>query len=296
MDRLVTLFTGSKQATVRDAAITFFYEGLSVIPLMGKKATIDWAKHQHEIAIPEKIHQWSHSGRLKNVGIVCGEVSRNLVVMDLDGQAAVEAYEIMFPELLNTFTVITGSGKGKHLYYRVNDLPQTTRLNYPNHQAIELRANGLYVVAPPSIHPDTYKPYLVPAPKPIMKLPDLNPVRAWLYQQWLQRQKPKPPRTQRTIVGGSTPRWAEAALTYESRDVRNAAEGVRNDRLNLAAYNLGQIVGDGHLQASRVEYVLLIAAKAAGLGEREALATIASGLKAGQSSPRSQQWQKSANR
>lgn len=302
MDRLTTLFTGTKQPSIKDAAITYFYQGLSVIPLSGKKATIDWAKHQHEIAIPEMIHYWARAGRLNNVGIVCGEVSRNLVVMDLDGEAAIKAYESTFPHLLTTFTVLTGSGKGKHLYYHVADLPQTTRLLYPNHQAIELRANGGYVVAAPSIHPDTHLPYRVPFPCPIMELADMNTVKSWLYQGWLRKQKAAPQKTQRTNGGGgaprdvNTPRWAEAALTYECRDVRLAPEGARNDQLNHSAYNLGQIVGDGHLAAGRVEHALMVAAIAAGLTEREARATITSGLSAGQSSPRSQQWQNRASR
>jgi len=295
MDRLTTLFTGTKQATVRDAAITYFYEGLSVIPLVGKRG-YGWEKHQHQLAIPEQIHYWARTGRLQNVGIVCGKVSRNLVVMDLDGLAAVELYESIFPELLNTFTVVTGSGKGKHLYYRVNDLPQSIRVNYANHNGLELRANGLYVVAAPSIHPDTHKPYTVPSPRPILELPNLNQVRTWLYQQWLDKQPPKPQIPERTIGVCNTPRWAETALTNETRNVRQATEGNRNNRLNIAAYNLGQIIGDGQLPAGRVQNALLAAAIAAGLNEREALATIRSGMKAGTASPRSQQWRKSANR
>lgn len=301
-DRLTTLFTGTKQPSVRDAAITYFYEGLSVIPLTGKKAD-RWERYQHERALPEIIYYWARAGKLNNVGIICGEVSGNLVVMDLDGEAAVEAYEATFPHLLKTFTVHTGSGKGKHLYYRVTDLPQTIRLLYPNHNAIELRANGLYVVGAPSIHPDTHKPYIVPSPCPIMQLSDMSEVRRWLYQQWLHKQKEskqkpveQPAKTahktiQRTRGDGHSPRWAEAALEYECRDVRKAAEGTRNEQLNRAAYNLGQIVGDGHLTPGRVQNALFASALSAGLSEREARDTIRSGLTAGQSSPRSEQWQ-----
>lgn len=291
MDRLTTLFTGAKQPSVKDAAVAYFYHGLSVIPCIGKQA-YGWAKYQHQRAIPETIHAWARSGQLQNVGIVCGEVSGNLVVMDLDGQAAVDAFEFEFPDLLETFTVATGSGKGKHYYYRVADLPEPIRVLGDNHQALELRANGMYVVGAPSIHPETRKPYRVPNPCPILELPDMTEVRAWLYQLWLAKQKPIALKAQRTIWRGNTPRWADAALSYECRDVRMAAEGARNDRLNTAAYNLGQIIGDGHLPTGRVENALLAAAIAAGLNEREARATIRSGIKAGETSPRSQQWQR----
>ncbi len=293
-NRLVTLFTGTKQPAIKDAAMVFFYEGLSVIPLVGKKATINWARHQEEIAIPDLIHFWHRAGRMQNVGVVCGKVSRNLVVMDLDGESAVDLYEATFPHLLNTFTVVTGSGKGKHIYYRVKTLPSTTRVLYSNHQAVELRSNGCYVVAPPSIHPDTKQLYRVPTPQPILELPHLNEVTSWLTQQWLRKQQPMPHQIRRTNqeVAKSVPSWAEAALTYECRDVRLSTEGNRNEQLNRAAYNLGQIVGDGHLPTGRVENALLVAALATGLNEREARATIRSGLKAGTQSPRSTQWQR----
>lgn len=286
----MTIFTASSAPTVREAAVSYFYEALSVIPLTGKRATINWAVFQEDIAIPTTIHQWAKTGKLNNVGIVCGAVSKNLVVMDLDGQAAIDAFERQFPYLLDTFTVLTGSGKGKHLYFRVDDLPPTTRLVYANHQAIELRANGCYVVAPPSIHPDTQAPYRAAFSAPVKRLPHLNGVKQWLYAQLARKNAPPPPTKQRTMFERNTPRWAAAALDYECHDVRLASEGNRSNLLNRAAYNLGQIVGDGHLSVGTVENALLGAALQAGLGEAESQATIQSGMSKGIAQPRSAQW------
>jgi len=288
----MSIYTASTYPTVREAAVGYFYEGLSVIPLMGKRATINWAAFQQDIAIPSTIHYWHRTDKLHNVGIVCGDVSKNLVVMDLDGQAAIETFERQFPYLLDTFTVLTGSGKGKHLYFHVDDLPPTTRLIYANHQAIELRANGCYVVAPPSLHPDTHAAYRPQSNVSIRRLPHLNGVKQWLYGQLARKQKPLETTGKRIIYRGNTPAWANAALGYECRDVRFEKEGNRNNRLSLAAYNLGQIVGDGHLQEAVVKNALLNEALNIGLGEREALATIESGLAKGISSPRSEQWSK----
>jgi hypothetical protein len=290
----MSIFTASNQATVRDAAVSYFYEGLSVIPLTGKQASTKWAIYQDEIALPQTIHQWHKSGLLSNVGIVCGAVSKNLVVMDLDGQAAIEAFERQFPYLLDTFTVLTGSGKGKHLYYRVDDLPPTTRITFPDHQGIELRANGCYIVAPPSLHPGTHAAYRTAFSAPMRTLPHLNGVKEWLYSQLARKQQVEAKPRQRTIVSRDTSkRWA-AALAYECRDVRLAAEHNRNTQLNKSAYNLGQIVGDGHLSQSTVESALLAAAVTAGLSEQESIATINSGLTKGIANPRSQQWSKRA--
>jgi hypothetical protein len=290
----MTLFTASNQATVRDAAVCYFYEGLSVIPLTGKQCKIKWAVYQDEIALPQTIHHWHKTGLLSNVGIVCGAVSKNLVVMDLDGLAAIDAFERQFPYLLDTFTVLTGSGKGKHLYFRVDDLPPTTRITYPNHQGIELRANGCYVVAPPSLHPDTHAAYRTSSNGQLRTLPHLNGVKEWLYSQLARKNEPARKPIQRTIVKRDTPAWAASALNYECLDVQRAAEHNRNNQLNKSAYNLGQIVGDGHLSSGTVEQALLRAALQAGLSEQESIATIHSGMSKGIANPRSQQWSKRA--
>lgn len=288
----MSMYEASTRPTVRESAVSYFYEGLSVIPLSGKQCLTKWGRYQDECAIPETINWWAKNNVLDNVGIVCGAVSKNLVVMDLDGQAAIETFERQFPYLLDTFTVLTGSGKGKHLYFRVDDLPPTNRITYPNHQGIELRANGCYVVAPPSLHPDTHAAYRPLSNVSIRDLPHLNGVKEWLYAQLARKQKPLETTGRRISREGNTSRWASAALDYECRDVRLAREHGRNDRLVIAAYNLGQIVGDGLLSQSIVENALLGAALHAGLTEQESIATIASGLNKGISEPRSAQWQK----
>ena len=64
-----------------------------------------------------------------------------------------------------------------------------------------------------------------------------------------------------------------------------APKGTRNTTLNRAAFRLGQLAGA--LDAGEnLELPLLEAARAAGLHDREARATIASGLTAGALHPR----------
>lgn len=288
----MSMYEASNRPVVRDAAVSYFYEGLSVIPLIGKEAKMKWAIYQEELAIPQTIHHWHKIGVLKNVGIVCGKVSKNLVVMDLDGLSAIEAFETKFPHLLDTFTVLTGSGKGKHLYYRVETLPPTTRINYPNHQGIELRAEGCYMVAPPSLHPDTHAAYRPAFSAQILELPHLEEVKRWLYAQLARKQEPLATTRQRTTGLGNTPRWADAALSYECRNVRCTRDGNRHNQLFISARNIGQIVGDGVLPQTNCEASLLDAALSVGLNEREAMAVINSGMTKGIAEPRSLQWQR----
>jgi hypothetical protein len=80
--------------------------------------------------------------------------------------------------------------------------------------------------------------------------------------------------------------WARAALDGEYDAVTNAPEGERNDTLNRAAFNLGQLVGADHLKENDVIEVLTQAAEYVGLDDRESIPTIRSGLKAGIAQPR----------
>lgn len=80
--------------------------------------------------------------------------------------------------------------------------------------------------------------------------------------------------------------YATAALHSEIGALMLATDGKRNTQLNKSAYALGQLIGAGALDRSSVETLLLNSARAIGLGERESLATIQSGLAAGIQAPR----------
>lgn len=93
-----------------------------------------------------------------NVGVVCGH---GLVVVDVDlykgphVQAAIDdLHDRGLPR--HTPTAITGQG-GQHLYYR---LPQDCYVQSRELCAgIDIKGDGGYVVAPPSVHPDTGQRY-----------------------------------------------------------------------------------------------------------------------------------------
>jgi hypothetical protein len=79
-------------------------------------------------------------------------------------------------------------------------------------------------------------------------------------------------------------RYAQAALEGELLKLRSAANGDRNNQLNRSAFALGQLIPP--LKRSEVESALLSGALAIGLTESESLATIRSGLDAGEREPR----------
>ena len=97
-----------------------------------------------------------------NVGIILGKRSKNLIVFDYESREALaEHYEILeelgISNLLETWVVETG--KGVHVYYLIDwrdphsaELIKPVTLN-TYFSKLEIRGDGNYVVAPPSIHP-----------------------------------------------------------------------------------------------------------------------------------------------
>lgn len=228
------------------------------------------------------IEHWWQRWPSANVAIRTGAVS-GLVVLDVDpdhgGDASLEALLNRHGPLPPGGVVRTGSG-GRHVYLAHpgglvrND---TGRRLGPG---LDVRGDGGYVIAPPSRHASGGR-YAVAGHGGV--LPDLPD---WLERLLRppERQQASPRRTWRP--SGDTTAWARAALDGELKRLGEAQPGMRNHTLNKVAYRLGQIIADGRLDEVEVEGALVHGARALGLGEREALATVHSGLSAGEESPR----------
>jgi hypothetical protein len=260
------------------AALAYAEHGFSVIPLSGKKCEIKWTRYQTERAPFGLIHRWQEQGYLLNIGIVCGSVSGNLAVIDLDGLDAVIEFDKTFAHLPPTYRVNTGSYQGQHVYFFVDKLPPTTRT-----KGFELRADGCYVVAPPSIHPVTGALYRRDGhnPKDIARLPDLDEVQTWIAAKI---------KSKHAAIAAEAPdleirdpsAYGQKALDEECNHVASATTN-RNNQLNKSAYKLGYLVWAGHLHERHVIDALLAAATQLSStdGEQATLATIYSGLFAG---------------
>lgn len=85
---------------------------------------------------------------------------------------------------------------------------------------------------------------------------------------------------------GMAQRYALAALEAECAEVRAAVEGTRNDTLNRASYNLGQLVGAGHLTMDSATQHLTLAAQSTGLPDSEIDRTVGRALVDGAQHPR----------
>ncbi len=120
-------------------------KGLNVMPLKprSKEPMFPWAKYQNEKyldPIPEDA----------NAGVICGDSSGNLVVIDVDTNDK-ELVDKLLPDA-KKHTLVVKTCKGYHIYIKVPKLPRTLRLK--NHVGrVDIQSNGAYVVAPWSVHP-----------------------------------------------------------------------------------------------------------------------------------------------
>jgi hypothetical protein len=286
----MTILEAGLKSSVFEAARSYLAAGVSILPLSGKQPAIKvWMPFQQNRPPGGMLLNWQRSGLLSGVGVICGRVSGNLVVLDFDSPEAVNEYIATFPTLSNTYTVLTGSRRGAHFYYFVTDLPQTTIA-----PKFELRAHGAYVAAPPSPHPSG-NAYQVARECEPLRLRSMDTVVQWVKSKRPTVSRPaKPIQAPTPYTGAYIPRdeyfrrrYVSSAIDREVVLLARTSEGNRNTQLYLCSIALGQLIGAGAVERSVIESNLLKTAQAIGLSDAESLATIKSGIDAGLLNPRS---------
>jgi energy-coupling factor transporter ATP-binding protein EcfA2 len=126
--------------------------GFSVIPLRfnSKQPALDgWSEFQLRQPTTDEVQKWWSNGHQHGIAIVCGKVS-NLVVLDIDDETkfgvALKAIGEVLPD-----TPIVRTRKGWHLYFRYPANRIVRRHDRLSDWGAELRGDGCYVVAPPSV-------------------------------------------------------------------------------------------------------------------------------------------------
>jgi bifunctional DNA primase/polymerase-like protein/primase-like protein len=129
--------------------------GWTVIPVRhgDKRPLIRWEPFQRRGPATAEVDEWFRQWPDANIGIVTGAVS-NLVVLDVDpahgGDESLARLAQRHGDLPPTPEVTTGGG-GHHLYFRHPGGSVRNRAGLE--PGLDLRADGGYVVAPPSLHP-----------------------------------------------------------------------------------------------------------------------------------------------
>lgn len=137
-----------------EAALDYLRLGWSVIPIepRGKRPLIRWQVYQFRQADSKEIAEWFRRWPNANIAVVTGAVS-GLVVLDIDPRhgaaASLEQLEREHGRFAGTATTLTGGG-GQHLYFARSGIKTRNRAGIL--PGIDLRGDGGYVVAPPSVH------------------------------------------------------------------------------------------------------------------------------------------------
>ena len=148
---------------LKEWAIEYARKGLAVFPLCERdKRPATRNGFKDATTDLKQIEEWWSSNANYNIGIATGSASGGLIVVDIDqdsekgkdGLSSITAWMKEHGKVNTTAEVNTGRG-GLHLYYKSNQI-FNNRTNLLKN--VDVRANGGYIVAPPSIHPNG-KPY-----------------------------------------------------------------------------------------------------------------------------------------
>ena len=276
-------------AALLQAALDYAARRLPVFPCVpGEKIPAFKGSFRHATTNPATIERWWRA-KPYNIGIPTGAAS-GVFILDIDGEfGAASLCEIEAKHGPLPATLISATGKGRHSWFRAEcEIPCSTGKIAPG---LDVRGDGGYVVAPPSVHPNgtlyRWINDLPPAPAPL-----------WLIQLALRKPSPPPPSPPATssprspieTTSASSAAYGHAALDREIAALAVTAPGNRNAALNCASFRLHQLVAGQELYGDEVARGLLNATQANGLladdGVRQVQATIRSGANAGMRSPR----------
>jgi len=197
--------------------VWFYYEqGLSVFPVKSTSPPSDenkrpniptWKKYIDQRPTKEEIETWLKEGKFQNIAIVLGEVSDNIVALDLDDKDIVPDLELDLDKLMNekgVWVQATGKEGRYHLITKNNKNPGGTIKD--NNVHLEYRANGAYIVVCPSIHPTGkvyhFLNYETPDKLPKLKTTDVKKIFEDMVSQLYKKRGitlktvEKPPKTE----------------------------------------------------------------------------------------------------
>lgn len=165
---------------ILDNARQFVLRGFSVLPLQtdGSKQSVgSWSAYCERIATEHELHAWYDQPHTAcGIGIVCGSISGNLLVIDFDIDAEAtfaqfwQEIQTQLPGVADSLVVVATPRPGRQVWLRTTTPPAGSTVlawTAPSGEPaqpqvmIETRGHHAYVVAPggpPAVHP-TGRPY-----------------------------------------------------------------------------------------------------------------------------------------
>lgn len=280
---------------IRTVALKYHAEGFPVMPCRKDKRPIgQWHEYTVKRANESDIDAWFSDYKYQSIGLVLGNISKNMIAIDLDGIEAIKQFHARNPSKTeNTRAVLTGSQVGLHLFFSVDTVPDNINVRVEGVGGFEIRGNGQYVIAPPSPHPSGHQ-YTVYQDKPILHLQDheIKDIRNWFESMRINTQIDRNQSIKdiaRPTNIDTSPRkkaFLEVLVSQELARVETAVEGNRNKSLFYATLRISNYVAGGELNWSDMSNKLLQSARSIGMPEREAQRTIDSAWRIGSKNPR----------
>lgn len=145
---------------LKEAALHYAEIGLAVFPLVEKnKEPLTQNGFKDATTDHSQIERWWSRHPNANIGIATGQPSNGLVAIDIDvdKEKDKDGYHTFvrwcdenYLILPDSWLSITGRG-GYHLLFK-SSFPVPSKINWL--EDVDIRADGAYIVAPPSIHPN----------------------------------------------------------------------------------------------------------------------------------------------
>ncbi len=141
--------------------------GVSVIPILAnqtKRPAIEWREYQGHVPSLEEITEWWGNGHAFGIALICGSVSGNLEMCEIEGRAMESFSKIheacdrlgagdILATLMQEYSQESPTG-GLHLLYRIENHPVPGNTKLARDEAglvlAETRGEGGYVIGAPS--------------------------------------------------------------------------------------------------------------------------------------------------
>ena len=130
-------------------ALEYYKWGWNVIPVRTKTkrpALKSWKQYQTKRPTEKQIHKW-FSGNNRNIAVVLGPVSNDLVCRDFDKMQGYERWGNLYCDLAKKLPTVR-TAQGMHVYFEADVV------GIKHFEDGELRGKGGYCLLPPSLHPD----------------------------------------------------------------------------------------------------------------------------------------------
>jgi hypothetical protein len=202
--------------------------GLSVIPVFygEKKPLVSWQAYQRTKPTDSELQEWFGNGMRRNIGIVCGHVSGNMVVLDFDKP---EAYRRFFADTgkVESETPVVRTRRGLHVWLRSAEIVRSFVIS---DLSLDVIGENKFVLAPPSRHPSGITYEFVSSIREPMMVEDFHQAiarrcKALGTQLPAQVRESTPQRkwrpTERTLPPGERDRIVRALVPFWRRGQRN---------------------------------------------------------------------------